>query len=89
VLPVHHRRNACGNLKNRTEILALLKRLPAAKETMYEEIMEFIEAHHLMGKGLGHVDLHLSASARLSGVMMWTLAKKLNEANKAQGISFA
>lgn len=42
-----------------------------------EEILQFIEINNLMGKGLGYVDIHLSASAVLSGVPIWTLDKGL------------
>ena len=34
---------ACGNLKNRSEILTLLQVLPPAKEATHDEVMEFVE----------------------------------------------
>lgn len=79
---------ACGNLKNRHEILALLQRLPLANQAKHEEVLELIEQNRLMGKGLGYIDVHLSASAVLTGVQMWTHDKKLNEANEGLGISY-
>lgn len=45
---------ACGNIKNRTEILSLLQALPMATQAEHEEVMKFIEDQHLMGKGLGY-----------------------------------
>jgi len=33
-----------------------------------------------MGKGMGYVDVHLIASAILTGVPIWTLDKKLAQA---------
>lgn len=71
---------ACGNLRNRSEIINLLKALPQASIARHEEVLQFIEIHRLMGKGLGYVDLHLLASARLTGVPLWTLDKRLNSA---------
>ena len=68
---------ACGNIKNRTTILSLLQLLPMAVQVENEEILQFIEINNLMGKGLGYVDIHLSASAVLSGVPIWTLDKSL------------
>ena len=50
---------ACGNLKNRSEILSLFQALPMAVQAEHEEVMEFIERHRLMGKGLGYIDVHL------------------------------
>ena len=70
---------ACGNIKNRREILTLLQRLPLATQAKHEEVMEFIETNKLMGRGLGYIDMHLSASARLTGIPIWTFDKKLDE----------
>ncbi len=70
---------ACGNLKNRFEILSLISALPAALVAEHDEIMQFIETHHLMGKGLGYIDVHLLASAILTGIPLWTLNKRLHK----------
>jgi len=70
---------ACGNLKNREDILALLQTLPAVRTTEEEEALLFIEKHRLMGKGLGYIDVHLLASALLSHVPLWTHDKRLGE----------
>ena len=70
---------ACGNLQNRSEIISHLQRLPGAIRAEPEEIMKFIENYRLMGKGLGYIDIHLLASAMLTGIPLWTLDKKLNE----------
>ena len=78
---------ACGNLQNRSEIISLLQRLPEAIRAEHEEVMQFIENYGLMGKGLGYIDIHLLASARLTGVPLWTLDKRLNEVATKLGIS--
>jgi len=70
---------ACGNMKNRREVLSLLQLLPLATLARHEEILQFIEMNHLMGKGLGYLDVHLAASAVLSGVPILSYDKKLNE----------
>ncbi len=68
---------ACGNLKNRTLILSLLKTLPTAPLADHDEVLLFIENQNLMSKGLGYIDVHLLASAALAGLPLWTLDKKL------------
>ena len=73
---------ACGNIRNRSEIISLLQRLPGAIRAAHEEIMQFIDNFGLMGKGLGYIDMHLLASARLTGAALWTLDKRLNEVAK-------
>ena len=70
---------ACGNLKNRTSIITLLEALPTALVIEHEELLSFIEARKVMGKGLGYVDVHLLAAALLTGVPLWTLDKKLDK----------
>jgi predicted nucleic acid-binding protein len=59
---------ACGNLKNRHEILTYLQSLPMAILAEDEEVLKFIENHQLMGKGLGYIDVHLIASSALTDV---------------------
>ena len=70
---------ACGNLKNRTEILTLLRNLPVAAVANDDEVMKFIEGRQLMGKGLGYIDIHLLMSALLTGIPLWTFDKRLHE----------
>jgi len=68
---------ACGSLKNRSEIISLLHALPAAPTIELDEFLFFVERNHLMGKGVGFVDIHLLASAQLAAVPLWTADKKL------------
>jgi predicted nucleic acid-binding protein len=70
---------ACGNLKNRTEILTLLQDLPLASRADDDEVIQFIEDHKLMGKGLGYIDIHLLMSALLTRIPLWTTDKRLQE----------
>ena len=70
---------ACGNLRHRSEIFSHLQALPQAIPAKHEEVLQFIENHRLMGKGLGYVDMHLLASVILTRVSLWTLDRKLNE----------
>jgi predicted nucleic acid-binding protein len=39
----------------------------------------FIERHNLAGLGVGLIDVHLLASAWVSGVQIWTLDRRLKE----------
>lgn len=71
---------ACGNLHNRDEILYLMHELPVATYATDEDVLVFIEKHRLMGKGLGIVDIHLLASAILSGLSIWTEDKQMLQA---------
>ena len=80
---------ACSNLKNRQEILSLLKALPTAMTADHNEVLHFIEQHQLMGMGLSYVDVHLLASALLSTILLWTKDKGLKKAALRLDISYA
>ena len=79
---------ACGNLKNRHEILTYLQSLPMTILAEDEEVLKFIENNQLMGKGLGYVDVHLIASAVLTSVLLWTLDKTLDKFTEKIGINY-
>jgi len=79
---------ACGNLKNRNEIIPLLQSLPMASMIEFDEFLFFIERNHLMGKGVGFVDIHLLASAQLTGVSLWTADKRLKSAADQLALTF-
>ena len=79
---------ACGNLKDREVILSSLQLLTMVIEADHKEVLAFIEKNRLMGKGLGYVDLHLIASAILTGVSFWTLDKKLAQAAERLHVKF-
>jgi len=63
---------ACGNLKNRKEILALLSNLPLLQMANHAEALHLTESRTLHGSGVGWIDVHLLASALLSHVPLWT-----------------
>jgi len=79
---------ACGNLKQRSDLLSLLRALPMAIHAEHEEVMQLIENYTLMGKGLGYVDMHLLASAMLTNDLLWTLDKRLKDASLTLGIGY-
>jgi predicted nucleic acid-binding protein len=63
---------ACGRLTRRDEVLGLLAALPRAAEIDHAEFLEFVRANDLAGSGVGAVDAHLLAAARLEGAVLWT-----------------
>jgi predicted nucleic acid-binding protein len=77
---------ACGHLKHRDELLSLLETLPRAPQAEHSEALAFLESHQLMGRGLGWIDVHLLASAKLAGTPLWTLDKPLARAALRLGV---
>jgi hypothetical protein len=78
---------ACGNLRNRQQVLELLQGLPAAVVASDAEVLLLIERDQLMGRGIGYVDAHLLASARLSRCRLWSQDRRLATLAQEQGVA--
>ncbi len=79
---------ACGNLRHRNAVLSLMDNLPAATQASNEEARLLIEQAGLMGSGLGFIDVHLLASARLTPeTMLWTHDRRLRAAAATLSLS--
>ncbi len=79
---------ACGDIRNRTEILHLLTALPSAPVANDREALAMIEHHKLMGRGLGYIDVLLLASVVLCGNRIWSGDKPLAGAAAALKVRF-
>ena len=78
---------ACGNLRKRSQVLELLQGLPAVTVASDAEVLLLIERDRLMGRGIGYVDAHLLASARLSHCRLWTQDRRLAAVALEQGLT--
>lgn len=79
---------ACGNLRDRKQVLDLLQSLPLSPVAAENEALFFIDQHALMGRGIGYVDVHLLASARLAKARLWTRDKRLATVANELGIAY-
>jgi predicted nucleic acid-binding protein len=78
---------ACGNIRNRTEIISLLVDLPTCHEAMHGEVMELVERRNLMGRGIGYVDAHLLAATVLTpSSRLFTRDKRLSKIATELGV---
>ena len=78
---------ACGNLRNRQEILGLLAALPEARLADHHEVLHLMESRRLYGCGLDWIDAHLLASALLTDCDVWTRDRPLKVASARLGFS--
>ena len=78
---------ACGNLRHRSAVLNLLQGLPAAMVASDAEVLPLIERDRLMGRGIGYVDAHLLASAKLSRCVLWSQDRRLAALAQVQGLA--
>lgn len=72
---------ALGSLRNRESVIAALGDLRRVRMAMPGEVMAMIDRFRLFGRGIGYVDAHLLASARLTpGTQLWTRDRRLHDA---------
>jgi predicted nucleic acid-binding protein len=65
----------------------LPRSLPYAPLIEHEEVVAFVESERLMERGLGWIDVHLLASARLARIPLWTRDRRLASAARVLRIS--
>jgi predicted nucleic acid-binding protein len=79
---------ALGYLEPRSLILDDLRTMPQVLIASHEEVLDFIDQHRLFGFGIGYVDAHLLAAARLTtGVTLWTRDKRLHGVAHRLGVA--
>jgi predicted nucleic acid-binding protein len=79
---------AIGNFKNRQLLLKRWSVLPFVQTAADAQVLDFIETHQLMGKGVGWIDLHLLTAVSLANtVHLWTRDKRLK--NIAETLNIA
>jgi hypothetical protein len=79
---------ALGALRQREATLTALSDLPRAVVATDAEVLAFIDRHVLFGRGVGHVDVHLLAAARLTaGARLWTNDHRLASVARDLGLA--
>lgn len=77
---------ACGNLRNRSRILADLAALPSLQPTRHVEVLRLVDRQRLWAKGIGWIDAHLLAAAAIGECRLWTLDRALERAAKSLNV---
>ena len=79
---------ALGSLRQHDLVLEASQDLPQASVATDDEVLHLIGRNALSGSGIGYVDAHLLAAARLTpGVSMWTRDKRLHAVADRLGLS--
>lgn len=80
---------ALGAWAERGVFLEALGDLPCSEVATHAEVAAFIERHALYGRGVGYVDVHLLASARLTaGCALWTADRRLHGVASSLGVAW-
>jgi len=78
---------ACANFSNRDATLELLQQLRSVTVAEHDEVLSFIRARKLYGRGIGYVDAHLLAAAAIEGCQLWTKDKRLQAVAVTLGVA--
>lgn len=81
---------ALGSIRDSDKIIDSLLKMPRPKVASEAEVLSLIRNRFLAGSGIGYVDAHLLASARLTPeCRLWTRDKRLRRAAEAMGVAYA
>jgi predicted nucleic acid-binding protein len=81
---------ALGNLRRRDPFLTDLRDLPQAIVASDEDVLHLVDREALFGRGIGYVDAHLLAAARLTaGSKLWTRDRRLQAVAAQLGLAAA
>ena len=78
---------ALGVVTPRAEVLRDLATLETPRVAEHGEVLALIERVPLWGRGIGWVDAHLLASARLDRLRLWTLDRRLAIVARELGVT--
>ena len=80
---------ALGSLSARKRFLARMAMLPQPPIARHAHVMQLVEAERLFSSGIGYVDAHLLASARLlPGSRVWTKDARLHAQAERLGVAY-
>lgn len=81
---------ALGSLPDRSRLLERMALLPQPPVARHAHVMQMVEAEKLCSTGIGYVDAHLLASARLlPGSKLWTRDGRLMRQAERLGVAYA
>jgi predicted nucleic acid-binding protein len=78
-----------GDRNTRKKLLAMYEQIRQASRVPHRDVVAFVSARDLRGRGVGWIDIHLLASAIVERFQLWTADKKLGDLAKEIGIDFA
>ncbi len=78
-----------GSIKHRSMMYEFITDLLKIEEADFEDAILLLESKKLWGKGLQWNDILLLASAKLSGIQLWTRDKRLALAAEELGVGWS
>jgi len=77
-----------GDRGVRGKFLADYQRMPPAATVPHDEVVDFVHARRLHGRGVGWIDIHLLASAIVGRLQLWTVDPRFAEMAREFGVIY-
>jgi predicted nucleic acid-binding protein len=77
-----------GDRGGRKQFLEDYGQYRRASLVQHDEVVSFVRARRLQGRGVGWIDAHLLASALADRVTLWTADRYLNEVARELGVAY-
>ena len=77
-----------GDRGQRTQLLRDYDRMAQVGVVSHADVVSFVRDRKLHGRGIGWIDVHLLAAARLERLRLWTADSRLDDVANGLGVSF-
>jgi predicted nucleic acid-binding protein len=77
-----------GDKGGRRQLLASYERMAHAPVVAHADVVDFVRARKLQGRGVGWVDVQLLASALVGGLKLWTADEPLAALATEAGVNY-
>ena len=77
-----------GDKGGRKALLASYEQMHRALVVAHPDVVEFVRARRLHGRGIGWIDAHLLASALVGRLRLWTTDPRLATLAKELGVAY-
>jgi predicted nucleic acid-binding protein len=77
-----------GDIGGRVKLLADYDLMMTATTVPHREVVEFVNARKLHGRGIGWIDAHLLAAAIVDRIQLWTADPRLQILARELGVAY-
>ncbi len=77
-----------GDRSGRKRLLDEYVQIHRASSLAHEEVVEFVRARRLSGRGIGWIDAHLIAATLVDGLLFWTADQSAREVASEVGVAY-
>jgi predicted nucleic acid-binding protein len=77
-----------GDRGGRKKLLEAYEKMHQARTVPHRNVVEFVRARDLHGRGVGWIDIHLLASALVERLLVWTADPRFGSVAKELGVAY-